>query len=491
MKNKPFLFIIILLIAAIIVSGCDTSGIIPPIQEDVEVPELTPEEIDLIKKYGFGGDYVVRWPDGPVDVYDTTGYSQMQTVLNQWNAVMGGKVILRLSNNPNSQVKIIFDENLGEEELCGNANCEIEDYSFSKIIIKINPECLSYAYPLYLCYFNAVAGFNTCVEVSPLPFETWSEFYEIPNMIKKMVRALHKVPPGYYLNQEQEIEFEPINSVIYPSECYGCWEGASEFGGFNVIDYDESSKVTLRQKEGNLPKSIRVVLEGVKFDIQKPYIYSGTSIDYCTTKLMTGDWASSSSTIAEATFIDGKPANDNNVYETINGYVIEVDFLLSQIYLKLSENPKNAFQGVPWKRIKMKVYNLSGNEIGSYTFNAGILPKVKSYFGQCVWWAIKQKWETDGGPIPSSFYPPSGGLAIDQNHFPETGFNDILVAYYDEVEHYAFIEDVNGEIVTISQFNYPKQERKSVQKLRWNDEIWSVPDIGNCKYYFQFNYYIR
>jgi len=38
---------------------------------------LTPEEIELIRKWGYGGDYVVRWPDGYVGVYDETNYSRM------------------------------------------------------------------------------------------------------------------------------------------------------------------------------------------------------------------------------------------------------------------------------------------------------------------------------------------------------------------------------------------------------------------------------
>lgn len=169
------------------------------------LPSLTPEEIDLIRKWGYGGDYVIRWPDGYVDVYDETNYSQMQEVLNQWNEAIGGPVILRLSSNPNSPVKVIFDSSLDEENLCGSAN-EIwgDDYAFSEITIKVNPSescCGSYniKYCLYLVEFNAVAGFNYAAEVSPVPFEDWSNFSTIPDTINTMVHALYKVPPGYYL----------------------------------------------------------------------------------------------------------------------------------------------------------------------------------------------------------------------------------------------------------------------------------------------------
>src|SRR5690606_31585433 len=106
-KRKIQVFIILLL-AVIFLSGCDGSGFLPsiPITGDGNTSLLTPEEIELIKTWGYGGDYVIRWPDGYVDVYDATGYSQMQKVLNQWNSAIGGKVVFRLSENPNSPVQI-------------------------------------------------------------------------------------------------------------------------------------------------------------------------------------------------------------------------------------------------------------------------------------------------------------------------------------------------------------------------------------------------
>ncbi len=40
------------------------------------------------------GTYYNTIQDGYVDVYDATNYSRMQEVLNKWNAVIGGPVIL-------------------------------------------------------------------------------------------------------------------------------------------------------------------------------------------------------------------------------------------------------------------------------------------------------------------------------------------------------------------------------------------------------------
>jgi hypothetical protein len=124
MKRKLIL-LVLLLLTAMIISDCNITGIIPPISEN---PELTPEEIELIRKYGYSSEYTVRWPDGYVDVYDATNYSQMQKVLNQWNTVIGGPVVFRLSNNPNSPVKVYFKS---ISEYCGDddAKWNEEDYT--------------------------------------------------------------------------------------------------------------------------------------------------------------------------------------------------------------------------------------------------------------------------------------------------------------------------------------------------------------------------
>jgi len=183
---------------------------------------LTPEEIELIRKWGYGGDYVVRWPNGYVDVYDATNYSRMQEVLNQWNAAIDGPVIFRLSNDTDSPVKIIFDPNMW---YCGSS-VEGEspyqwsdDYVFSKITIKINPSesCFgSYnntEFPSYLFMFNAIAGFNQWAEVDLPPFDVWSNFNTIPDITKTMLRALHRVPPGYYLGSSKQRK-DHSNAII-------------------------------------------------------------------------------------------------------------------------------------------------------------------------------------------------------------------------------------------------------------------------------------
>jgi hypothetical protein len=166
---------------------------------------LTSEETELIRTWGFGGDYVVRWPDGYVNVYDATNYSQMQEILNQWNAVIGGPVILRLSTNSNSPVKVIFDSDISQEDICWmEEHQEGSDYDYLEAVIKISSGGIYCGYPnsyyaAYLCAFNDVVGFNYWAEVDPTPYSEWTNFDTIPDNIKTMVNALYKVPPGYYL----------------------------------------------------------------------------------------------------------------------------------------------------------------------------------------------------------------------------------------------------------------------------------------------------
>ena len=166
---------------------------------------LTSSEIELIREWGFGGDYVVRWPDGYVDVYDETNYSQMQEIINEWNSAIDGPVSLRLSSNPNSPVKVYYDQSLDQEGICGNWDIEWgEDYALSMINVRINPNGSSCGYPntsyaLYLFMFKNVAGFAGWT--TKVPYEEWTNFTTINDTMKKMVHALYKVPPGYYLGK--------------------------------------------------------------------------------------------------------------------------------------------------------------------------------------------------------------------------------------------------------------------------------------------------
>ena len=175
-----------------------------------DLPPLTSEEIELIRKWGFGDDYIVRrWPDGYLDVYDETNYTRMQDVLNEWNAAIGGPVVFHLSNDPNSPVKVNFDPDLSQD-LAGQylVYCSDDDYEFYRADVNIQKNYLDSLnsdtkYCLYLWLFSGVAGFNIQADVDPNPFKEWWNFDKIPDIIKTMLRGLYKVPCGYNLSDKK------------------------------------------------------------------------------------------------------------------------------------------------------------------------------------------------------------------------------------------------------------------------------------------------
>jgi len=53
--------------------------------------------------------------------------------------------------------------------------------------------------------FKNVAGFKGwTTKGEDVPYEEWTNFTEINGTMKKMVKALYKVPPGYYLGDSKQ-----------------------------------------------------------------------------------------------------------------------------------------------------------------------------------------------------------------------------------------------------------------------------------------------
>lgn len=78
----------------------------------------------------------MRWENGTVEVYDSTGFARLQEALDGWNQAIGGPVTFRKSTNPNSPIKIREDaayiDQLGPN-ICGVApswiaNASANDY---------------------------------------------------------------------------------------------------------------------------------------------------------------------------------------------------------------------------------------------------------------------------------------------------------------------------------------------------------------------------
>ena len=172
-----------------------------------KLPLLSNEEKELIRRFGWGGNKTISWPDGYVEVYDTTNFSKMQEVLNQWNEVLDGKVIFYLSNNPQSPVKVIYNSALRKENLCGHIDTHWRSYRLYAAEITINPDGSFCGYPensyaLYLHFFSGVAGFDAW-KGEVVEKRDWQNFNLISEIMQMMIKALYKVPPGYDLNKNQ------------------------------------------------------------------------------------------------------------------------------------------------------------------------------------------------------------------------------------------------------------------------------------------------
>jgi hypothetical protein len=166
-----------------------------------EFPQLTYEEKELIQKYGWGNNRVIRWPDGYVEVYDATNFSRMQEVLDRWNEVIGGKVIFYLSNDPQSPVKVTYNPELGKENLCYHIDTHWSNYQLYAAEIKINSDASSCGYPqnsyaLYLHSFSGIAGFDVW-EGTTIGQKDWQNFNLISEIMQTMIKALYQLPSAY------------------------------------------------------------------------------------------------------------------------------------------------------------------------------------------------------------------------------------------------------------------------------------------------------
>jgi hypothetical protein len=168
-------------------------------------PLLTHEEKELVRRFGWGGNRTIRWPEGYIEVYDATNFSKIQEVLNHWNEVLGGKVIFYLSDNPQSPVKITYNSELRKENLCGQRDTHWRSYRLYAAEITINPDGSFCGYPensfsLYLHLFSGVAGFNAW-KGEVVEKRDWQDFTLISEIMQTMIKALYQIPAGYDLSQ--------------------------------------------------------------------------------------------------------------------------------------------------------------------------------------------------------------------------------------------------------------------------------------------------
>ena len=98
---------------------------------------LSSTEKYLIKKYGFGeGDYVRRWPDGIIYVYNGTTYKGLPNIIKKINQITGGKTIFQLSNDKETS-QVVF-KSYASIKYAAESEWSWDGYSLKKWVISIS-----------------------------------------------------------------------------------------------------------------------------------------------------------------------------------------------------------------------------------------------------------------------------------------------------------------------------------------------------------------
>ena len=191
MKKKLFYSLIFILAVFLMVnySYCVLSG-------NASSDELTDSEKSLIKKFGYGENYVKRWPDGIVYVYNGTIYKGLPRIIKTINQIIGNKTIFQLSNDKEIS-KVVF-ESYASSKYAAEYNWSWKGYNLEKWVISLSNKYThgSKTEKFFLSIFTQIAGFN--YKADKKKYGKWWEF-SIDRNVKKMLKALYKVPPGYNL----------------------------------------------------------------------------------------------------------------------------------------------------------------------------------------------------------------------------------------------------------------------------------------------------
>jgi len=161
---------------------------------------LTISEKYLVKKYGWmEGNYVKRWPDGVVYVYNGTNYKGLPSIIKKINQTIGGKTVFQLSNDKEIS-KVVLKSYDAPIEYSSQSDWSWDGYNLKKWETSIDKKYdKKYIHrdELFLIIFIQIAGFN--YQADEKYYGEWWEF-SIDINVEKMLKALYKVPPGYNLS---------------------------------------------------------------------------------------------------------------------------------------------------------------------------------------------------------------------------------------------------------------------------------------------------
>lgn len=208
------------LLLLILFTSC-TSGVLPPppvYPPQPTVPGTSPDTAyadRLVRQFGWSDTHVIRWPDGYVDVYDQTGYPRLQEVLMSWNELMGGRTVFRLSTDPNSPVRVRYDETLGYDGICGQAELWLiyGGYAIGQAQVLVNPnDFLCPLHATFLHEFGHVVGFGKHTSDGGVmdPYNTGSTI--ITQTVRTMIQRLYELPVGMPL--QRDLNSDGVSDII-------------------------------------------------------------------------------------------------------------------------------------------------------------------------------------------------------------------------------------------------------------------------------------
>ena len=171
--KKLLVGLVILVLSVMLLTGC--GGVIP--EPPPEIP------LELIREYT-EYDYVQRWADGVISVYDETSFEGLQGILDKINTTIDGPVVFQLSDNPNAQIKVIFEELVYGVSI---VHMELNDVNELKnVLIRIDPSTAEYS--VYLQAF-----------LVSLSIDLSKSDQGITQKIKTVLYWLYRLEPSYPL----------------------------------------------------------------------------------------------------------------------------------------------------------------------------------------------------------------------------------------------------------------------------------------------------
>ncbi len=184
----------------------------------VGVGDVSPRgEYEAAARYGWGGEYVVRWPISTVEVYDRDGISGLERVLEKWNEALQEHIRYKLSDNPRAPVQVLYDDFLFEREgYCGLAIVWVDEgYSLDRAEVRISPDpSCGDLFSLLLHEFGHISGFRGHTSDGGVMDSPPGDAVISP-LVREALEVLYTFPPGSLI---------PGVSLA-PVEVSGLWGG--------------------------------------------------------------------------------------------------------------------------------------------------------------------------------------------------------------------------------------------------------------------------